>query len=519
VSQYDDEGNRGIRLSLTLLGVGSPSLFMETFLTILKNIGIILAVIFSFNVIIFVHELGHFLAARWRGLEVERFQIWFGKPIWKKTINGVQYGLGSIPAGGFVALPQMAPMESIEGGNSDRENPLPPISPLDKIIVAFAGPLFSFLLAFAAAVFIWQAGTPKSLLETQTVGYVPSEMPAAKAGLKEGDKIIKINGEEVKGFGGSLDSIAERIVFSTGEKITLTIERPGVGEMDIVTGFHVDEASNFTKRDGVRQIGIAPVSDVIVGSLFKGGPAEFSGFEVDDKVLSIDGKKIWSSAQFSSILQENPNKLLDVTVLRAGKELTLQTMSLVPSNGYKLDPENDALPMIGMGFKATMKKTELVYPGPWEQITATSRMMAVTIGALTSSDSSIGVQHLSGPVGIGKVQYHILLGEYPIRRLLYFWVLFNVNLAIFNLLPFPVLDGGHITMATMEWIRKKPLNTKVLEVVQSAFVALLLTMFVYVTMKDSFTSFVQSAPEREKGSAEKPEWTKEDLEKALKPNA
>ena len=138
---------------------------METFLTILKNIGIILAVVFSFNVIIFVHELGHFLAARWRGLEVERFQIWFGKPIWKKTINGVQYGLGSIPAGGFVALPQMAPMESIEGDNSKRKSPLPPISPLDKIIVAFAGPLFSFLLAFAAAIVIWQVGKPKDMLD------------------------------------------------------------------------------------------------------------------------------------------------------------------------------------------------------------------------------------------------------------------------------------------------------------------------------------------------------------------
>ena len=492
---------------------------METFLTILKNIGIILAVVFSFNVIIFVHELGHFMAARWRGLEVERFQIWFGKPIWKKTINGVQYGLGSIPAGGFVALPQMAPMESIEGGNSERKNPLPPISPLDKIIVAFAGPLFSFLLAFAAALVIWQVGKPKDMLETQTVGYVAAEMPAAKAGLLAGDKIIKINGEEVKGFGGSLDSIAERIVFSKGEKITLTIERPGAGVMEIVTGYDIEKASNFTKRDGVRRIGIAPVSDVTVGSLFKGGPAEFSGFEVDDKVLSIEGKKIWSSSQFSSILQENSNKLLNVVVLRDGKELTLQTMALAPSNGFKLDPEKDVLPMIGMGFKGTVKKTELVYPGPWEQITATSRMMAVTIGALTSSDSNVGIQHLSGPVGIGKVKFHILNGEFPFRHMLYFWVLFNVNLAIFNLLPFPVLDGGHITMATMEWIRKKPLNTKVLEVVQSAFVALLLTMFVYVTMKDSFTSFVRSAPEREEDSPKFPEWSKEDLEKALKPSA
>ena len=112
----------------------------------------ILIVVALFNVIIFVHELGHFLAAKWRGLRVDRFQIWFGKPIWKKEINGVQYGLGWIPAGGFVALPQMAPMEAVEGKNrepgeqEEKQDSLPPVKPLDKIIVAFAGPLFSFLL-------------------------------------------------------------------------------------------------------------------------------------------------------------------------------------------------------------------------------------------------------------------------------------------------------------------------------------------------------------------------------------
>src|SRR6056297_1308746 len=101
---------------------------------------LIILVILIFNLIIFVHELGHFWAAKWRGLKIDRFQIWFGKPLWSKTINGVQYGLGWIPAGGFVALPQLAPMEAIEGENRESSEPLPPISPLDKIIVAFAGP-------------------------------------------------------------------------------------------------------------------------------------------------------------------------------------------------------------------------------------------------------------------------------------------------------------------------------------------------------------------------------------------
>src|SRR5215831_10652264 len=107
---------------------------------LLKFIFIFIEVLLLFNLLIFVHELGHFLAARWRGLQVDRFAIWFGNPIWKAKIRGVEYALGWIPAGGYVALPQMATMETIEGKGEERSEPLPPVSALDKIIVAFAGP-------------------------------------------------------------------------------------------------------------------------------------------------------------------------------------------------------------------------------------------------------------------------------------------------------------------------------------------------------------------------------------------
>src|SRR5436189_4171621 len=105
-------------------------------MSILKFIFIFLEVLLLFNLLIFVHELAHFVAARWRGVKVDRFAIWFGKPIWKKKINGVEYALGTIPAGGYVSLPQMATMEAIEGKSESSGKPLPPISALDKIIVA-----------------------------------------------------------------------------------------------------------------------------------------------------------------------------------------------------------------------------------------------------------------------------------------------------------------------------------------------------------------------------------------------
>src|SRR3981081_2933870 len=134
---------------------------------------ILLEVLALFNLLIIVHELGHFLAARWRGLYIEKFGVWFGKPIWKKTINGVQYSLGSLPFGGFVALPQLAPMDMIEGEAAMDRAALPKISALDKIIVVFAGPLFSFLLAIVFATMVWAVGRPVAESEaTTTIGYV-----------------------------------------------------------------------------------------------------------------------------------------------------------------------------------------------------------------------------------------------------------------------------------------------------------------------------------------------------------
>src|SRR5881409_3115681 len=167
------------------------------------HIGRVILVIFEvlviFNLLIVVHEVGHFLAARWRGLYVEKFGIWFGKPLWKKKINGVQYSLGSLPFGGFVALPQLAPMDIIEGKADVDRARLAPISALDKIIVAIAGPLFSLLLALFFAGIVCVIGHPVSEADSTTViGYVLADSPAQKAGLKPGDKILSVDGKPVR---------------------------------------------------------------------------------------------------------------------------------------------------------------------------------------------------------------------------------------------------------------------------------------------------------------------------------
>src|SRR3954469_19227817 len=181
-------------------------------LQVARFILILLEVLALFNLLIVVHEIGHFLAARWRGLYIEKFGVWFGKPLWKKTINGVQYSLDSLPFGGFVALPQLAPMDIIEGKADIDRAQLPQVSALDKIIVAVAGPLFSVLLAVVIASLLWAVGYPVSNSDmSTTIGYVMTESPAKNL-LQAGDKILSVDGKPVKRFLGMNDSVSWNVV-------------------------------------------------------------------------------------------------------------------------------------------------------------------------------------------------------------------------------------------------------------------------------------------------------------------
>ncbi|MFK7850358.1 MAG: RIP metalloprotease RseP [Akkermansiaceae bacterium] len=466
---------------------------MSAFETAINIVLLIFVVVMLFNIIIFVHELGHFLAGKWRGLQIDRFQIWFGKPIWKKEYKGVQYGLGWIPAGGFVALPQMAPMEAIEGGDKTAK-PLPSITPMDKIIVAFAGPLFSILLALLSAVVVWGVGKPKDFVPSTTVGFVLGDSPAEKAGIQPGDEIVAINGEEVEGFAGSLESITERIVLSSGEEIEFTVKRPGVEEpMKITSNFETPK-SKWYQRSGLRQVGLAPSGRAVVAGVIKNSPADKAGIEKNDVIVTVNGEKLYSDIQLSQFLKQNDYKTVTLGVEKA--EAYIVEVQVTPE---KPKQPSDRDPMLGVMWDPKGDiDVRIVNPNPFTQVTDSLRMMWVTIVSVADPGTDIGIDHLSGPVGIGKMLYNLLQTENGWRRILSFMVLFNVNLAVLNMLPFPVLDGGHITLAVLEKIIGKPVQMKTLEIIQTICALALISLMLYVTSKDVFDDFGRGSSGGEK---------------------
>lgn len=460
---------------------------LGVFGSILQTIILVIEVLVVFNLMILVHEWGHFLAARWRGLKVEKFYIWFGKPIWKKTINGVEYGLGTIPAGGFVALPQMAPMDAIEGGSENAE-PLPPITPLDKIIVAFAGPLFSFGLAVTFAFLVFWAGKPQGESHvTTTIGYVAEDSPAAAAGLQPGDTIQTIDGKEVLRFEGLVDSVRWAIVASEGENILFKVDRPGEGTLEIPVIAKLRESeekpswwSGIFKRPALREVGLIGKETPMVAKVQKNSPADEAGIRANDLVLKSDGKPVLSRVSFGDSIQKNPGKPVQLELDRDGEIVKVTLTPRLPDKR----PEGFERHLLGIEWDVQGKR-EIYHPTPREQIRDALRLMGNTLSAIFSSKSDVGASHLSGPIGIFRIFYSLFQDSHGWQLVMWFSVVFNVNLAVLNMLPFPVLDGGHITMAIAEWIRRKPLHTRFLEIVQTGCALLLFGFMIFVSLKDA----------------------------------
>jgi len=437
---------------------------------------ILLEVLILFNLLIVVHELGHFLAARWRGLYIEKFGVWFGKPLWKKTINGVQYSLGSLPFGGFVALPQLAPMDIIEGKADLDRAKLPRISALDKIIVAVAGPLFSLLLALFFAGVVWVVGHPVSESDSTTiVGYVMPDSPAQKVGLQPGDKILEVDGKPVRRFLGMNDSVSWNVVRSEGDKIAVKFQRDGSVRTVWVEPYKAE--TRGWRRKSVRQLLIFPAETAIIDKVEPNTPAAAAGLRPRDIIRGFNQTPIYNPIGLLEYISKHPNDQLVLQVERGGASFD------VPVKPTLLPTEGEMKPRIGIQWDTT-GKISIGHPNPIEQVYNSVTSTLKTIGAVASPKSDVKFQHLSGPVGIWNIYVRLFEAKGGWQLALWFSVILNVNLAILNMLPIPVLDGGHIVLAIIESVRRKPVNMRVLEVIQTSCAMLIIGYMLYVTFFD-----------------------------------
>lgn len=468
----------------------------STILPLLNTAWNIFLALMILNFMILVHEWGHFLAARWRGLKIEAFQIWFGKPVWKRTWNGVQYGLGWLPAGGFVKLPQMAPMDAIEGGPDQPREPLPPISPLDKIIVAFAGPLFSFLLALVFAVLIWQVGRPINEPNNPTqIGYIDPSMPAAQSDLKVGDVIRAIDGKPVDRWVSQVNSVKWAIVSSENEQIVFSVDRDGKrldipvtptlvaldGEKNKPEGAIARVVDFVFKRPPLRQVGIAgPVHTLRVETILPNSPAAEAGLRQGDVLAGLNGSPLVHWAPVLDQVKTHGTNPFTLTVTRDGKPVDLTITPRPPDK-----PKGATKPEIGIvSIDDPSLPTTFLHQPPMDQIRESLQGMKNLLMSIIAPKSDISITHMGGPVTIVNAYMVSLQSPEGWRLVLWFSAFLNINLAIMNMLPFPVLDGGHITMGIIEWIRRRPINVRVMEYVQSACVLLILCFFVTILFKD-----------------------------------
>ena len=434
-------------------------------MVILTIIYVVAAVLLLFGAAIFVHEWGHYFVARMCGMKVEEFAIGFGKILWKKEKDGILYTVRMIPAGGFVKLPQMLTSEAIEGKSEEEDaEPLPEISPWAKIAVAVAGPIMNIVFAVVLATVIYFVGLPE-MITPPVVGNLREESPEYELGIREGDIVTRIDGEPIP----SWEEANKLTMLSLTNRFAVTFLRDRDEFTQVLT------ATPISEKIPLKILKLPPKYPPTVGRVLEGQAASEAGLQKEDKIVSLGGIPIGGQGQLIDELQKNGGKATEITVHRNGEPVTL------PIKPRMIEGKV----MIGVQFGVGPRVYIERYPGPtpWENISEVGSLMWRTLYALFHpKQTGVGVSDLSGPVGILAMLGAMVKTDY--RLALNFLVLLNVNLAILNMLPIPVLDGGHTVMGLIEGIFRRKIPVKFQEWSTTIFAVLLIGLMIFVTYHD-----------------------------------
>jgi regulator of sigma E protease len=440
-----------------------PNVSLDTVLRVITDwIYPAVMVLFFFGMTIFFHELGHFLVAKRCGMVIERFSVGFGPKIFGWVKDGIDYRVAWLPFGGYVALPQMSPMETIEGKTDAKQEDLPVASPSSRIQVALAGPAMNILLALALATILWRVGMPTNLA---VVGWVDSGSPEELAGVRPGDRIFEINDQKVKTWGEFMEVVA----FSREPTVRVAVQRDGEQKEFLLE-------TKLNEQFGVKMLEhLWPRGHPFAERVFSGTPAERAGLLPGDQFVSIGGVPIYSSDQLRELIGRRVDQPTEVKV-RRGEVMQSLTVS----------PEMSAEEKVGRIGVQLGDHMEIEKPGPtpveqFEDVLVSMGRMVK--GMAHSKETGVSARSMSGPLGIVTIWWYAIVSG-GLRQGLHIAVLLNINLAIINLLPMPILDGGHIVFALLEAVRRKPLSARLVHAASMMFAVLLITFMLYITFFD-----------------------------------
>nr|WP_283644848.1 sigma E protease regulator RseP [Alteromonas macleodii] len=415
------------------------------------------AFIVALGILVAVHEWGHFYVARKCGVQVERFSIGFGKPIWRKTSkSGTEYVIAMIPLGGYVRMLD-GRIDDVPPELEDKAFNNKPV--LQRMAVIAAGPGVNFIFAFFALWLMYLVG-----LETvkPVVKQVEPESIAAIAGVQPGDEIIKVGDRNTPDW----EAVNLEIVSNIGaEKANVTVKNSSNVEKELTftLGSWNFDPDSESPLSSLGLIPYRPDATLTVGFVGEGSAAQKAGLQPGDELLALNGAKLSSWERLVDVIVESPGENISLDIQRDGQQLTLDAtiarrdtpqgqsgyLGVSPTfepwpEGYVFTHQYGIIEAIGKALDKT-----------WRLMTLSVEM----IGKLITGD--VSVKNLSGPISIA--QGAGTSAGYGLAYFLSFLALISVNLGIINLLPLPMLDGGHLMFFIVEWITGKPVPEAVQE--------------------------------------------------------
>lgn len=421
----------------------------------------LLSFAFVLGVLVFVHELGHFLMARWLGVRVLTFAIGFGPKVFKFRRGDTEYAIGIIPLGGYVKMAGENPDDPRSGANDEFLSR----SKWDRFRILIMGPAMNiaFSILVMTGVFLRGAQVPAFDDDPVVVGAVTVGAPAEQAGIRPGDRIIKVGSQSVPDWQRFLILVGSRAGLGTD----LTLRRDG-REMVVRV---VPEAES---RREAGDIGVLPDVYPTIRSVDANGPAARAGLKAGDVVRSINGERMVFSAQLSAAIRKHPEVAITVGIARDGRDLdvavTPRRQGDIGLIGIQIGDAVDTIQPGPVGAFTLSLKRNVEFAG----------LIVRTLGGLFTRETS--PTQLMGPVAIAQMSGDFAAAGWV--ALLTFMASLSLNLGLINLLPIPVLDGGHLFIMSIEGLARRDFSMKVKERLMMAGFAVLMLIMVTVIYND-----------------------------------